>query len=319
MHAPGDFWAWCKQIDELGGEWTFSLFVPRAMNFHFSYLPVDYYEPLGEFRDVLREARLADLAQNSGLSVNDIGGLVVDFDAFPSLFNPVDGTIPMPESDEQSIGRHAARIMSALDDETLLLIHAWEGWTPDQQVKMKRAYFEKYSRGVLLTRRWDRGPLPNTLANLLEDQDPKAFRNLWCTPRCSLTMPKFKIGNRKFVLKAFPTMSTHRQSLAEVLTLELRNKARIGVAIVIHERGRSILTELFIWPAYRGLNLGIVLEKFAVERVKAIGNKCVDAIVSEADLMNGRERAGNFLRSRGYEIKSSSSKKFSLVASKDLV
>jgi hypothetical protein len=47
--AIGHLWEISKQVDELGGEWTYPIFVPRVGNFNLVSVPVGFYEPIESF------------------------------------------------------------------------------------------------------------------------------------------------------------------------------------------------------------------------------------------------------------------------------
>ncbi len=262
---PFDVWALTKQIDELGGEWTYNLFLPRTTNFHFASQPVDFYEQLADFDHIGVAALMMDRARRSGLPELEIGSLLVDFAAYSSVFNPVDGFIPTPSSTERFIGRHTASVLRVIDSETVVVAHAWSGWTPDHTAKMTRSFFDEYGTGAQLSRPWNRGPLGNTAETLLQTSDPQEFLRLWRTPRKSFsefkTLPE---GRVKF--SCFETWSLQSEAPAEVLTLELREGVRVGVGIIVHELGESSIGDLFIWPPYRRRGFGMALEGFAAER-----------------------------------------------------
>jgi hypothetical protein len=61
----GNMWQVAKQIDELGGEWTYRVFVHRAANFNLVSLPITFYEPIESFDKLELELVLIQKAYES--------------------------------------------------------------------------------------------------------------------------------------------------------------------------------------------------------------------------------------------------------------
>lgn len=306
---PGDAWAFSKQIDELGGEWGYGLFVTRALNFHTALvLPVEFYEPTQDFERAALDAHLIGKARNDQLQEEEIGNLNVVYEVFPSVFDPIDGRIPLPDQTERSIGRHSARVLDGAD-EGLLIAYGWSGWTPTNTALLTREYCERYLRGGLLSRRWDRGPLAHTARDLFASDDPAEFRALWRTP-----------GNRGFEFRNLPndrvkllwfeTWGLQTEEPADVLVLEVGRHIRAGVAIVIHGSPTSSITDLFVWPPYRRKGYGTILEGLAAERARERGNHDLEIYLWEPDAIRGNYRARAFITRNGYEVVDSSDTEF---------
>jgi GNAT superfamily N-acetyltransferase len=300
--VPGDLWALMKQIDELGGEWSFNLFVPRTVNFHLAPAALDFYEPLGDFERVGLEALLLQRARRAGLPLAETGSVVVDYAAYPSIFNPVDDFLPLPSPGERTIGRHTASVRGIVDGDTLVVAHAWSDWTPDGTAKMTRTFFEENARGGQVSRPWNRGPLGSTVESLLETADPQEFQELWRAPRKRMSQTKVVPTEGRIRLSSFESWSLQSETPAEVLTLEINDRIRAGIAILTHDHEESSISDLFIWPPYRRRKLGTLLEQFAANRTIVYGNKRLVAYIWEADAVRGKERAIGFLGSVGYEI-----------------
>ena len=308
--VPGDLWALGKQIDELGGDWTFNLIPPRTGNFHLKKLPVEFYEPLGSFDRLSLEALLYSRALSFGVDEYDVGTIIMDFVAYPSLFNPIDGFVATPSENEQSIGRHAAKVIGVSDEETLIVRHAWSGWTPDHTAKMSRTFFEKYACGSLLARRWDRGPTATSVRSLLETASREEFQRLWSQKRRAPAISGVQTTFGRMQLTAYETWSLSEELPAEVLTLTDYSGARVGVAILVHDEETTSFVDLFIWPPYRRSGLGASLEFFAEERAVANGNQELLAYIWEADSVFGFDRASSFLESLQFEVEASSGTEF---------
>jgi len=109
---PQDGWPLTKQIDELGGEWTYQVFFYRAMNFHVPITPPLFYEPIYNFDRLGLEALLFQYAQGLLESTGDPGAVTLAFEVFPSFFDAEAGRVVLPAADEHPIGRQSnARIL----------------------------------------------------------------------------------------------------------------------------------------------------------------------------------------------------------------
>lgn len=64
---PRDIWAAAKQIDGLGGEWSYMCFNYRALNFHLYRTAPLWFEPLRGFDELYQEAYFRALADQLGV------------------------------------------------------------------------------------------------------------------------------------------------------------------------------------------------------------------------------------------------------------
>ena len=83
---------------------------------------------------------------------------------------------------------------------------------------------------------------------------------------------------------------------------------RLGWAYLHHpleqEPHVSILKELFVWPAYRRLGYGTVLESAAAERAKLWHASSIQLLFHEVDAMPSNRAAGRgFAGKRGYRLR----------------
>lgn len=300
LRGDSDLWALTKQIDELGGEWTFADFVERTANFHHQGRRINFYEHTGGWDDLAREAFLTRRAREYGLMPPESGSVRLAFKAFPSLFNPVSGKVPMPTSDEQCIGEHSAVVLGASSDE-LLIQHAWTGWTPTRTAIMSREYAENYATAGIVSRPWNRGPADGTVLRLYATDDGAEFRQLWRL-HASASQQRVNFNGYRLRLDWYPTWSTQALSDAAVLCLTAPPDVRVAVAVLILAGDLVQVSDLFVWPPYRRSGLGSLLEGHALERAQAFGCREAEIYLWAADSVFGEERARKFIASRGYEI-----------------
>lgn len=300
--GPTELWALSKQIDELEGEWTFPIFQWRALNFHNSHQPVGFYEPMSNFERLQLEAWTKQRAEMF-CPQGDDGGLGVELDVFPSIFDTQDGVIPLPANDEKSVGRHAMGVLGVHDEDTLVIRNSWSGWSKAGIGYLSREYFNRHAAAAWLFRRWDRGPMATTVERLLSTNEDREFYRLWTYGRRQGHTTR-SLSTSSLSLHWYECWSMHDERPAEVLTINLNRYLRVGVATLTHpnigDPPSSYLLDIFIWPIYRRMAYGRMLERFAEERSRVHGASTLGVHVWDADVVNGSERATAFLAACGY-------------------
>jgi GNAT superfamily N-acetyltransferase len=300
-----DFWPLAKQIDGLGGEWSFSIFVARALTFHRYSFPPLFYEPLSSFDRLGLEAhlrqRLDRLAPQEGLYQS----VSAAFEVFPSIFDAEDGIVPLPEEDEPSIGRHSVTILGVSDQDTLVFRNSWGGWNTTGIGYLTREYFDRYCREAWVSRDATAGPMAETAEQLLGEVGDSEFARLWLTGRRRGAQTNIS-GRTDLRYRWFESWSLNDEASAEVIVLELNRKVRVGTAVLIHYHNESVnlsvLSELFIWPTYRRQGYGRLLESIAVDRSKQSGSFEIAVYLWDADAVKGKEVARQFLQRTGYSV-----------------
>lgn len=303
--AVGHLWQVAKQIDELGGEWTYQIFVWRICNFHLISIPLAFYEPIESFDRLALEVLLIQKAQDFEL-VDTAGMAGVSLKVFPSIYDAADGVLKFPEEDEPSVGEHYMRILGLHDSDTLVVQNTWSGWTRDNLGYVSREYFDHYATEGWIYRRWDYGPSEDTADELLRTSEKSRFKELWRRKQrfgsSSAVAP-----NKRIKLKWFECWSLQSERPAEVLMVEFDGRIRVGVAVLVHFGGYgdnpplSSLSDIFVWPNYRRVGYGRMLERFAAERSVMAGSKEISIHVWNADAVKGKDRAVAFLQATGYD------------------
>jgi GNAT superfamily N-acetyltransferase len=302
--AVGHLWQIGKQVDELGGEWTYPIFTFRVCNFNLVSVPIAFYEPIESFERLALEVMLIQKARGYGL--DQTAGLAgIALTVFPSIFDTTDGVLRLPEEDELAIGEHYVNIVGMRDYDTLVIQNSWSGWTPDGLGYLNREYFERYATEGWIYRRWDYGPSEDTADTLLSTSEASEFRQRWQRRR-RFGSSSSVVPNKDVRLKWFACWSLQDERPAEILLVELKQRIRVGVAILIHYKATdgspavSSLSDFFVWPNYRRVGYGSLLERFAAERSAVAGSSELATHVWNADAVTGRKRAEAFLRATGY-------------------
>lgn len=245
---PKNLWQAGKQIDGLSGEWTYLAFVGRVHQFGNTERPV-LYEPLQDFDRTLLELLLTRKVNAWGDAL-DLSSTRVSLalQVFPSIFDITDGFLSMPDPDEQSVGRHAIRLVDVEDNDTLVGLNSWGSWGRSPAIYVSRDYFDQYAREGLTSRDALRGPSASTVEQLLETPDPVTFRRLW---RAGRQRGAQTVGSG-LLARWYETWSVQSEQRAEVHRISLLGQP-IAWAVVHVDPTHSTLevSEFFVWPPYR--------------------------------------------------------------------
>lgn len=296
-----NLWALAKQIDGLGGEWTYNVFVARVVNFHQPHLPPTFYEPISTFDRLALEALMFQKSAEY-CDPGEEGVLNLAIDVFPSFFDVVDGVVPIPEANEEPIGRHTVNIIGVRDLETLYFRHGWSTWgAGDGLGQISRGYIEAYAREMWLMRRCDWGPTADTAGRLLRTSQSERFATLW---RRQMKPEVIRDSVTNIALRSYECWSLADEAPAEMIILHSSRSRRVAFAILVHhpEAKISSVSDLFVWPPYRRRGLGTILDRVVTDQAKRRGSKSVETYVWDADVVTSPERPEGFLMSQGYEI-----------------
>lgn len=306
--SNADLWVLTKQIDELGGEWSFPIFTHRAVNFLIGWREPIFYEPISGFERLGLEALLKGkaVAYCPARIRGDVG---VSIKVFPSIFGSDDGLIPVPGDSESPIGEHFMAVLGVKDIDTLIIRNSWSGWRRQAGGVgyLTRQYFEEYGTEAMLARPWEYGPDFDTVEALLRCEDKDTFNRLWRRKRRYGT--RSVPGNPDLSLSWYGCWSLDLECSAEILMLKVGRRISAGVAILIHRSGESLseLSDIFVWPSYRRQGYGRLLDEFAAERARKAKSVKLGIYLWNSDAVKGKDRAVSFMRSANYtEIEESS-------------
>jgi GNAT superfamily N-acetyltransferase len=296
---PRDIWAAAKQIDGLGGEWTYQVFNHRALNFHLPTLPPHWAEPLSSFDSLYQEVWFQGFAVDAGVPLEYAGSATASFQVFRSVFSASSNEWPMPENGERIIGQHSVPIVGIADQDTLLFQHGWSDWPKDHAIgRLTRNYIESYGTELWVNRPVGCGPRAVTVEELVATTGTSDFARIW---RSSGRRGIEDIG-RDLQVRWWEAFSLEVGYPAEVLCLTAERYLRVAVAYVIYEPTVTAIIDLFVWPGYRRCGYATLLEAIITRRARMNGSEQLSIIVLDADVVNGRTAAVSFLESCGYEI-----------------
>lgn len=300
LRYPRDIWAASKQIDGLGGEWTYQIFTYRAINFHNPSVPPLWAEPLSSFDALWQEVWFKGWAMTGGVPSPEIGSAVAAFSVFRSVFDAPSDEWPMPETDEPTIGKHTIPVIGIVDQDTLLFQHGWSDWPRNHAPgKITREYIDRFAVELWANRPAGHGPRQSTVESLARAAGQSEFAQLW---RQSGRRGTEDLPGADLQLRWWESYSLEENSPGEVLCLVTTRRIRVAVAMVVYAPTEATVIDLFVWPGYRRHGYGSLLESIIADRAQLRGINHLNIIVLDADVVRSSVRASRFLTSRGYEF-----------------
>lgn len=300
LRYPRDIWAAAKQIDGLGGEWSYQVFMHRALNFHMPTAPPHWAEPLSSFDALWQEVWFKSWAMSAGVPREEIGSATASFDVFRSVFTAPSDEWPMPEMGESTIGKHTVSIIGIKDEDTLLFRHGWSDWPKDYAPgQLTREYINRYAAELWANRLAGRGPLQSTVESLAKAVGTPEFAQIWRHPGRRGTEDLDSPGVQ---LRWWESYSLEENCPGEVLCLVVSRRIRVAVAMVVYAPTEATIIDLFVWPGYRRRGYASLLESIAADRAHVRRASHLNTIVLDADIIRSDVGASQFLISRGYEL-----------------
>lgn len=290
-------WHAAKQIDELGGEWSYLVFIYRAMNLHLKEMPPTFFEPLSRFSTLTRELGLIGWAKHAGVRPPDAGAIGLSTKVYRSLFSAEDGVVPDPDEDESSIGNHSWAVIGR-DETHLHFQSSWPTWPGGNGAgKISFEYLEKYTTEMWAARPVAVGPQVHNFMAFYAHPDRKDFRRRWLSPH-----PKGRQAIRFDPIVRFnwqECYSFDAPSIAEYCWLSLDSGTRVAGAPVRFDESTDGLTavilDLFVWPNYRRIGYGSDLFRAIVARARKRGCTSVALLSYDADMVMGESRSRGFM------------------------
>lgn len=255
----------CKEIDGDPRPGTHILAWNRVTNFHWVHDRQVFYEPLLTYNDLFRAVYQNSRLVNSYASNRYLDGIQVSFHIFESARTAPMGKLSLSTTWGRYKGAHAV-MLCGWDDagESLVFQNTWgTGWGNKGFGSVSRDYLDRYLTDAWLRRRARYGPAMHKVTRFNSATTDKEFYKAW-----ELDNPRWNGGhflhagdNYKYYIYG----SWSLQDNCPVEIIEIRNGIgiRVGWAHLFHpyERPRrSVIKELFVWPAFRRKGFGTKLE-----------------------------------------------------------
>jgi GNAT superfamily N-acetyltransferase len=274
--------------------------------FHRQY----YYEMLPNAehaRRLLLES--ARWSEGFGVPRAYIDHVHIAVEAFQSWYTAPKGAITMPTPDDRSIGLHAVLLTHYSDSgATIGFVNSWgPNWGERGYGTMPFDYVQRYFFDALVTRRARWGPMSWTFYGA-ENNSPREVRRRLLTenPRYRGRL-RVKPGEN-WQTSVYETLSPTTD--APVTCVEIANGfgLKMGWAFLRLLPGSDQVVEipeLFVWPTFRRMGVGRLLDEFAVGHARMWDCSELRLMMNDADAVVGTPRAAArlFAQARGYQWK----------------
>jgi len=300
------FYEACKAIDGYRGDGTFNLIAARAYAFYFQADRQPFYEPLTTRDELKAVSDVNYYLLEGGLDENDLDHVTISFRFFESAHAAPGGRLLMPHAGDADRGLHAVA-MIGWDDPTdsIVFQNSWGARWGDRGIGyMSREYFERYMNDAWLARRAHIGPIAAKWPRIESARNAREFARIWTlhNPRWRA---RFKHRGRGHQYAIYETIST-AGARVEVIEIRTGYGFRVAWAHVHHLRSdrkdTSVVKELFVWPAFRRLGYGTLLEQAAVDRARMWNSRRLELLLHDVDDFLGTLSPGRkFGEKAGYK------------------
>jgi GNAT superfamily N-acetyltransferase len=272
--------------------------------FHRQY----YYEMLPDAEQAQRLLlESARWSEGLGISKAYADHVHIVVEAFESWYKAPRGEIPMPATGDRSIGLHAVLLTGYRDSgATISFINSWgPGWGARGYGTMPFEYLQRYFHDAAVTRRARWGLTGWKLAQAGE----VSKRDL--RQRFFVENPRFRgrlrIGDgENWQTCAYDLHSPWTGHPVGCVEIANGFGLKMGWAFFRYLPPNVIeIPELFVWPTFRRMGVGRILEEFATEYTRLWECSEIRLMMNEADAAVGPPRAAArlFAQACGYQWK----------------
>lgn len=277
--GPTESWAAAKQIDNIPGEWTYPLWVSRAVRFH---VPVrTHYERLRDYDAVVETITIANIVEDANLRSPSIRTVLA---VYEGCLDADDGVLALPEPDERFLGHHDVEVLGwANRGEDLVFGNSWGAkWGNANSGRITRAYYDAHAKESWLRMMGNQGlRVPDGFQwfdpALKRQEVVKAWKRGPLQGRVALgrswTIDWFVVKSLKTVGQTY--VGCLRDS--RPVTLGWCNVS-VGTA---GGQTAALITDLYVWPHTQGV--GHALYDWATATAQAANAGTLQVTVHEAD------------------------------------
>jgi GNAT superfamily N-acetyltransferase len=280
--GPTEAWAAAKQIDGIPGEWTYPLWVSRAVRFH---VPVrTHYERLRDYDEVVEMITIANIVENANLRPPSIRLVLA---VYEGCMDAQDGYLAPPEPDERFLGHHDVEVLGWADrGDELIFGNSWgANWGDANTGRISRAYYEAHAKEVWLRMMGNQGlHVPDGFEWFDPALKRQAVVKAW---RRGARQGQVVLGRGRtidwFTVKSLKTVG-------QTYVGGLRDSRRVTLGwcnLSVGSAGGhtdALITDLYVWPYYRGQGVGHALYDWAIAIAEAANASKLQVTVHEADV-----------------------------------
>lgn len=268
----------------------------------------EFYEAVGTYGDMVRQQLIVSELERIGIPRRMRDHHLLAFEIFQSSAHAPKGVLQLPGSNDYSRGLHAVAVTGCSDDGSL--IRFWNNWGSAWgdcgYGAVSTEYLESYffEAWTIRDARW--GPTPEKVERFPQ-QFNREYRRIWEIENPRLRWKMVGKG-RTLSMGIYQSLSPRTDEPVECLELRNGFGLRMAWAFLKHEQLKSKpiteITELFVWPIFRRMKLGSMLEDWAIERAHEWGSTGMSLVMNADDAIVGppspRTAARRFGTSLGY-------------------
>ena len=279
--GPSESWAAAKQIDGIPGEWTYPLWVSRAVRFH---VPVrTHYERLRDYDAVVEATTIANIVEDANLRSPSIRTVLA---VYEGCLDAGDGVLALPEPGERFLGHHDVEVLGWVNrGEELVFGNSWgASWGKANTGRISRAYYKAHAKESWLRMVGNQGlRVPDGFEWFDPALKRQAVVKAW---KRGALQGQVALGRGWtidwFTVKSFKTVGqTHVGGFRD------GRRVTLGWCNVSVESAgghtNALITDLYVWPHYRGRGVGHALYDWALATAQAANAGMLQVTVHEAD------------------------------------
>lgn len=255
------------------------------------------------------DALIAQLLEKGGLSSLGIADGMLDnyiivVEAFRDAWAVSSGAVDIPGSGDTSLGLHSVFVTGYADSGDL--VRFVNSWGPNGgnhgSGTLSRRYLDRYLHEAWATRRSRWGPTIHKGDLFRAGTSRRRFLQLWQVPN----PPRGYKDRSTWQVEEYEALSVEDRVPVECVEVRTGFGLRVGWSFLYHRLDTdgarvSELREIFVWPAFRRLGVGTLMEEWASARSVEWGSSRLSVHMHRADASPTVRAAGRlFGNRRGY-------------------
>ncbi len=280
-------WAAAKQIDGISGEWTYPLWVSRAIRFHFAGR--SHYERLPGYDSVLDMVGIGYVVAQADLQPPIIRTVLA---VYEGCLDAVDGVLQLPETGERFLGHHEVQLMGVdRGGEELLFQNTWgTNWGDEGIGRFSRSYYQMHAKESWVRIIGDQGlNVPQGLEFFDPALKPQELLEGW-----TREPPERRVALKEgWFIEWFVVESLRTVARTFVGQLRDRNHVKLGWCNLevgpTDGQMTALVTDLYVWPHYRRRGVARALYDWATSTAEDAGAELLQVTVHEADFESSHE------------------------------
>ena len=270
----------------------------------------NYYESIGTVEELLTQILFNAQLMEIGYPRPWSDQYLMVFEVFEGAYAAPKGVLAPPKPGEKSLGLHCVMWAGYTDGaESLNFLNSWgSSWGDKGYGSVSADYLRKYHYETFVTRRARYGPYPWKFSNVM----PGSLSHRQLGNRLMVENPRFvyRLGdsrhNEDWKLELYYTLSPTTNEPVECFIVRNGYGLKMGWSFVRHgftsQPRVSQILELFVWPTFRRMGIGTLLEQVALEAARQSGATKLELVLHEADSVVGTPRAAarHFAASNAY-------------------